>query len=119
MSNESEMWPFASKNETLEKLKDLEKSVLEIKHVSQSQKNTFERQLKEIDKSLKEMKDPGNKKLEKYGKVIKSITSATAAIPKFSTGDPLQVTQGILDTVAAFAPLGGPVGEIVGLVASL
>ena len=113
------MWPFASKNETLEKLKDLEKSVLEIKDVSQSQKNTFERQLKEIDKSLKEMKDPGNKKLEKYGKVIKSITSATAAIPKFSTGDPLQVTQGILDTVAAFAPLGGPVGEIVGLLASL
>ena len=119
MSNESEMWPFASKNETLEKLRDLEKSVLEIKDVSQSQKNTFERQLKEIDKSLKEMKDPGNEKLEKYGKVIKSITSATAAIPKFSTGDPLQVTQGILDTVAAFAPLGGPVGEIVGLLASL
>ena len=119
MSNESEMWPFASKNETLEKLKDLEKSVLEIKDVSQSQKNTFERQLKEIDKSLKEMKDPGNEKLEKYGKVIKSITSATAAIPKLSTGDPLQVTQGILDTVAAFAPLGGPVGEIVGLLASL
>ena len=113
------MWPFASKNETLEKLRDLEKSVLEIKDVSQSQKNTFERQLKEIDKSLKEMKDPGNEKLEKYGKVIKSITSATAAIPKFSTGDPLQVTQGILDTVAAFAPLGGPVGEIVGLLASL
>lgn len=119
MSNESEMWPFASKNETLEKLKDLEKSVLEIRDISQSQKNTFERQLKEIDKSLKEMEDPGNKKLEKYGKVIKSITSATAAIPKFSTGDPFQVTQGILDTVAAFAPLGGPVGEIVGLVASL
>ena len=30
------MWPFARKNETLEKLKDLKKSVLEIKDLSQS-----------------------------------------------------------------------------------
>ena len=119
MRIQAEMWPFASKNETLEKLRDLENSVHEIKDLSRGQKETFERQLKEIDESLKEMKDPGDKKLEKFGKVIKAITSATASIPKLSSGDPLQITQGILDTVAAFAPLAGPEGEIVGLVASL
>lgn len=113
------MWPFARKNETLEKLKDLKKSVLEIKDLSQSRQETFERPLKEINKSLQEMKDPADEALEKFGKMIKFITSATAAIPKFSNGDPVQITHGMLDTVASFSPLEEPVSEIVGLVASL
>lgn len=113
------MWPFARKNETLEKLKDLKKSVLEIKDLSQSRQETFERQLKEINKSLQEMKDPADEALEKFGKMITFITSSTAAIPKFSNGDPVQITHGMLDTVASFSPLEEPVGEIVGLVASL
>ena len=65
------------------------------------------------------MKDPADEALEKFGKMIKFITSATAAIPKFSNGDPVQITHGMLDTVASFSPLEEPVSEIVGLVASL
>lgn len=103
------MWPFGRKNETLEKLKDLKKSVLEIKDLSQSRQETFERPLKEINKSLQEMKDPADEALEKFGKMIKFITSATAAIPKFSNGDPVQITHGMLDTVASFSPLEEPV----------
>lgn len=64
------MWPFASKNDTLEKLKDLKKSVLEIKDLSQSWQETFERQLKEINKSLQEMKDPADEALDKFGKIF-------------------------------------------------
>ena len=51
------------------------------------------------------MKNPADEALEKFGKMIQSITSATAAIPNFSNGDPVQITQRMLDSVATFAPL--------------